>query len=349
MNQEIKIGKHIIHQDSPAFIIAEMSGNHNQDFQRAIEIIHKAKEAGADCIKLQTYTADSLSLDCDNDYFVEKDSIWAGMKSYQLYEEAHTPWEWQPRLKEEAEKIGLECISSPFDFPSVDFMEEMNMPAFKVASYEINDIPLIRKIARLGKPIILSTGIAYLSDIELAMEVCKQEGNENVILLKCVSSYPAPYETIHLRSLTTLGSTFGCMMGLSDHSMGGIVAAGAISLGAKVIEKHLTLRRSDGGPDSAFSMEPEEFCNMVKDIRDLEKALGSREYSLTPTQKKEHESSRSLFIVKDIKKGECFTEDNIKSIRPGYGLPTRYYEELLGKIATKDLKKGTPLQWNMVE
>lgn len=348
MNKKIAIGTHTIHKESPAFIIAEMSGNHNQDFSRAVEIIHAAREAGADCIKLQTYTPDSLSLDCDSPYFVEKDSIWEGMTSYQLYEQAHTPWEWQPRLMEEAAKIGLECFSSPFDFASVDFMEEMKMPAYKIASYEINDIPLIRKIARLKKPVILSTGIAYLKDIERAVEVCREEGNQDVILLKCVSSYPAPYDTIHLRSMVTLGQTFDCLTGLSDHTMGSVVTAGAVTLGASVIEKHLTLRREDGGPDSAFSMEPEEFAEMVKNVRMLEKALGQPEYRLTEVQKREHACSRSLFAVQDIKAGEPLTPENIRSIRPHAGLHTMYYEEILNKTAAKDIKRGTPLEWSMI-
>lgn len=348
MKKQIVIDGHLISEESPVFVIAEMSGNHQQDFGRAVEILYAAKEAGADCIKLQTYTADSLSLDCDKEWFVERDSIWDGMKSYDLYKEAATPWEWQPRLMEEAKKIGLTCFSSPFDFASVDFMEQMKMMAYKVASYEINDIPLIRKIARLGKPMILSTGVAYLEDIERALQVCREEGNEEVMLLKCVSAYPTPYEEINLKCIPTLAEKFDCQVGLSDHTMGSAVAVASIAMGARVVEKHLTLSRADGGPDGAFSMEPKEFADMVRQIRIVEKALGNPEYQLTEKQIREHQGSRSLFVVKDIQAGETFTEENVRSIRPGIGLHTMYYEEILGKKAAQDIERGTPLQWELI-
>lgn len=349
MNKEFKIGQKSISESSPAFIVAEISANHNQDYQRAVEIIHAAKEAGADAVKLQTYTADTITIDCDDDCFqINEGTIWDGTTLYQLYQEAYTPWEWQPKLMEEANRLGLECFSSPFDFTSVDFLEEMKVPAYKIASYEINDIPLIRKIAKLHKPMIFATGIAYPEDISRALSVCKEEGNEDVILLKCVSSYPTPYEAVNLRVIPTLAKTYDCLTGISDHTMGSIVSAGAIPLGAKMVEKHLTLRRADGGPDSAFSMEPEEFKKMVNEIRILEKALGSSEYVLTDTQKLEHEGSRSLFVVKDIQPGEVLTPDNIRSIRPGNGLHTMYYEEILGKKAKGFLKKGTPLAWELI-
>lgn len=349
MKKELVIDGRTISEESPVFVIAEMSGNHQHDYGRALEILHAAKEAGADCIKLQTYTADSLSLDCDKEWFVEHDSIWDGIRSYDLYKEAATPWEWQPKLYEEAKKLGLICFSSPFDFASVDFMEEMKMPAYKVASYEINDIPLIRKIAALHKPMILSTGVAHLEDIERALRVCREEGNEQVMLLKCVSAYPTPYEDINLRTIPTLAKTFDCQVGLSDHTMGSAVAVASVAMGVKVIEKHLTLRRADGGPDGAFSMEPEEFADMVKQVRIVEKALGRSEYRLTPKQEREHRESRSLFAVKDVKAGEILTPENIRSIRPGIGLHTMHYEEILGKKATKDIERGTPLQWNMID
>lgn len=349
MDKQIIIDHHMISKDAPVFVVAEMSGNHLQDYHRAVEILHAAKEAGADCIKLQTYTADSLSLDCDKEWFIEKDSIWDGVKSYDLYKEAYTPWEWQPRLMEEAKKLGLVCFSSPFDNASVEFMGQMQMPAYKVASYEINDIPLLRKIARQKKPIILATGVAYLEDIERAIQVCREEGNEQVMLLKCVSAYPTPYEDVNLNMIPTLAEQFDCLVGLSDHTLSPAVAVASVALGARMIEKHLTLRRADGGPDGAFSLEPEEFAEMVKQIRIVEKALGKGEYSLTEKQKKEHEGSRSLFVVKDVKKGEMFSADNVRSIRPGIGLHTRYYEEILGKHATQDIERGTPLQWNMIE
>lgn len=350
MNKEFWIGNRRIAQDAPTFIVAEISANHNQDYERAVEIIHAAKEAGADAVKLQTYTADTITIDCDDECFqINEGTIWDGTTLYKLYQEAYTPWEWQPKLKEVANKLGMECFSSPFDFSSVDFLEEMNVPAYKLASYEINDIPLIRKIARLHKPMIFATGIAYPEDISRALAVCKEEGNEDVILLKCVSSYPTPYEAVNLRVIPTLAKTYDCLAGISDHTMGSIVSAGAIPLGAKMVEKHLTLRRADGGPDGSFSMEPEEFAQMVKDIRILEKALGSSEYVLTDTQKLEHEGSRSLFVVKDIQEGEILTPENIRSIRPGNGLHTMHYEEILGKKAKHFLKKGTPLAWELVD
>lgn len=349
MNKSFKIGNRTISTESPAFIVAEISANHNQDYNRAVEIIHAAREAGADAVKLQTYTADSITLDCDDECFqINEGTIWDGTTLYKLYQEAYTPWEWQPKLKEEANKLGLECFSSPFDFTSVDFLEEMNVPAYKIASYEINDIPLIRKIARLHKPMIFATGIAYPEDIERALSVCRHEGNEDVILLKCVSSYPTPYEAVNLNVIPTLAKTYDCLTGISDHTMGTIVSAGAIPLGAKMVEKHLTLRRSDGGPDGAFSMEPEEFRQMTEQIRILEKALGSSEYVLTDAQKLEHEGSRSLFVVEDIPAGGILSPDNIRSIRPGNGLHTMYYEEVLGKKAKYALKKGTPLGWEMI-
>lgn len=349
MNKSIIIDNYVINASSPTFIVAEISANHNQDYQRAVEIIHAAKEAGADAVKLQTYTADTITLDCDSDCFqITQGTIWDGTTLYRLYQEAYTPWEWQPKLMEEAKKAGVICFSSPFDFTAVDFMESMGMPAYKVASYEINDIPLLRKIAGLHKPVILATGIAYPEDISRALSVCREEGNEDVLLLKCVSSYPAPYEDIHLRNIPTLAREYDCLTGISDHTMGGIVAAGAVALGARMVEKHLTLRREDGGPDAAFSMEPEEFAAMVRDIRTIEKSLGSEVYTLTAAQKIEHEGSRSLFVVADIAAGETLTPENIRSIRPGNGLHTMHYETVLGKKARVELKKGTPLQWELI-
>lgn len=350
MNHSFKIGRRIVGDNAPTFIVAELSGNHNQDYNRALELVHAAKEAGADAIKLQTYTADTITIDCNDPIFqINEGTIWDGRTLYDLYQEAYTPWDWQPRIMEEANKLGMECFSSPFDFTSVDFLEEMNVPAYKIASYEINDIPLIRKVAKLHKPIIFATGIAYPEDIKLALDICKEEGNEDIFLLKCVSSYPTPYEEVHLNIIPTLAKTYGCLTGLSDHTMGTAVAVGSIALGAKMVEKHLTLRRSDGGPDSAFSMEPEEFAKMVQDIHIVEKALGSSEYKLTPTQELEHGGSRSLFVVKDIAAGEILTPDNIRSIRPGDGLHTKHYDEILGKQAAFDLKKGTPLKWELLK
>ncbi len=348
MNKEFWIGRHHIGEDSPCFLVAEMSGNHLKDYGRAVEIVHAAKEAGADAVKLQTYTADSLSIDCDNEYFQIHGGLWDGMTEYRLYEEASTPWEWQPKLKELAESLGMECFSSPFDARSVDFMRECGMPAYKAASYEITDIPLIRRIAAQHKPVIFATGVARAEDIERALQVCQEEGNEDVMLLKCVSAYPTPYEECNLAMIPTLAHTYDCLVGLSDHTMGSTVPVGAAALGIRMVEKHLTLRRADGGPDGAFSMEPEEFREMAEQIRIIEKAMGQPAYALTEKQEKERLGSRSLFVVQDMKAGERFTPDNVRSIRPGYGLHTMYYDEILGQRAAADIKRGTPLSWELV-
>lgn len=350
MQKQIKIGNRYVGGNAPTFIVAEVSANHLQDFERAKAIIKAAADAGADAVKLQTYTADTITLDCDNDYFqITQGTIWDGTTLHKLYQEAFTPWEWQPELLKYANELGMECFSSPFDHTAVDFMEEMNMPAYKIASFEINDIPLIRKIAKLGKPMIFATGIAYLEDIERALQVCKEEGNEQVILLKCTSQYPSPYESMNLKVIPNMAEVFDCMTGLSDHSMGCTVAVASVALGAKMVEKHLTLSRADGGPDAEFSMEPAEFKQMVDEIRIVEKALGKVTYELTEQQVRSREDGRSLFVVKDVKEGEIFTEDNVRSIRPNFGLHTMYYEDILGKKAKKDIAKGTPLAWNLIE
>lgn len=350
MNKEIVINNRKIGNAYPVYVIAEMSANHNMDFDRAVKIIEAAKECGADAIKIQTYTADTLTLDCDSPYFqITQGTLWDGTTLHKLYQKAYTPWEWQPELKAIAEKAGLDFFSSPFDFTSVDFLEEMGVPAYKIASFEITDIPLIKKIAALGKPVIISTGIATLTDIELAIETCKEAGNENVILLKCCSAYPTPYEDINLRTISSMGETFDCIVGLSDHTMGSAVAGASVAVGAQVIEKHLTLNRADGGVDSAFSMEPVEFKKMVDDIRAIEKAMGKVTYQLTEKQEAERKHARSLFIAKDMKKGEVFTQENLRSVRPGFGLHTKYYEELLGKKVNKDVLMGTPMRWDLLD
>ena len=349
MKKKIKIGNRYVGEGERTFLVAEVSANHLQDYGRAEAIIRAAKEAGADAVKLQTYTPDTITLDCDNDYFqITQGTIWDGTTLHKLYEEAYTPWEWQPKLMELANGLGMECFSSPFDATAVDFMREMDMPAYKVASFEINDIPLIRRIARIGKPIIFATGIAYLEDIERALAVCKEEGNEQVILLKCTSTYPSPYEDMNLKVIPHMAETFDCLAGLSDHSMGTAVAVAGVALGAKMVEKHLTLSRADGGPDAAFSMEPEEFRKMAEEIRIVEKALGRVTYELTEKQKKSREDGRSLFVVEDIGKGEIFTGENVRSIRPAFGMHTMYYDEVIGKKARVDIAKGTPLDWKYI-
>ncbi len=349
MNKEFTINTHIVSEDSPVYFIAEMSGNHNMDYDRAVAIIDAAKEAGADAVKLQTYTPDTITIDCDSELFQVGKGLWEGRTLYGLYQEAYTPWDWQPKLMEHARDIGIDCFSSPFDLTSVDFLQELNVPAYKIASYEINDIPLIRKVAATGKPVIISTGIAHLEDIELALRTCREEKNENVILLKCVSSYPTPYELFNLKGIPLLREAFDCQVGLSDHSMGSEVAVAAVALGARVVEKHFTLSRADGGVDSAFSMEPAEFSRMVTEIRNVEAALGEPTLELTEKQEKERGGSRSLFVVSDMKAGEVFTTDNVRSIRPGAGMHTKYYEQILGRKARSDLKKGTPLDWKYIE
>lgn len=335
-------GKRIT-KDSPTYIIAEMSGNHLMDFERAKEIIYLLKDSGVDAVKLQTYTADTITINSDHDEFQIKKGLWEGETLYSLYQKAYTPWEWQKELVEYAKSLGLTCFSSPFDLTAVDFMDEIGMPAYKVASYEINDIPMIRKIAKKGKPVIISTGTAHMEDVERALHVCKEEGNKDVILLKCTSAYPCPYEDMNIRAIPLMEKSYDCLAGLSDHSFGSEVALGAVALGSKVIEKHVTIKREDGGPDAGFSMEMEEFIDMVRQIRNLEKALGKETLELTPVQERARVGTRSLYVAKDIKKGEVFSEENIKSIRPGRGLHTMYYEELLGKKAAKDLSFATPL------
>ena len=350
MEKKIKIGNSYIGEDEKTYLVAEVSANHLQDYHRAEAIIKAAKDAGADAVKLQTYLPDTITLDCDNDYFqITQGTIWDGTTLHKLYETAYTPWEWQPKLLKLANDLGMECFSSPFDETAVDFMEEMNMPAYKIASFEINDIPLIRKIAKVGKPVIIATGIAYLEDIERAVKVCREEGNEQVILLKCTSTYPSPYEDMNLKVIPNMAQVFDCITGLSDHSMGSTAPVAGVPLGAKMIEKHLTLSRADGGPDAAFSMEPEEFKKMAEEVRIAEKALGRITYELTEKQKKSREDGRSLFVVKDIKAGEIFTKENIRSVRPAFGLHTMYYDQILGQKAKTDLSKGTPLDWKYID
>lgn len=350
MRKEIEIAGRKIGPGHPAFIVAEMSANHNMDYDRAVEIIRQAKQAGADAIKIQTYTADTITIDSDKPYFqITQGTLWDGTTLHRLYEKAYTPWEWQRGLKEEAEKAGLVFFSAPFDHSAVDFLEEMEVPCYKIASFELNDIPMIRKIAKLGKPVLMATGVAYERDIKLAVETCLEEGNDQVILLKCTSAYPAPLSAVNLKMIPAMAKTYDCLTGLSDHTMGYQAALGAAALGACVIEKHLTLRREDGGADAAFSMEPAEFREMCEGIRMIEQALGEETYELSEKQRREREHSRSLFVTKDIRAGEYFTPENMRSIRPGFGLHTKYFEEILGKRAVQDLEKGTPMRFSYVE
>lgn len=343
------IGDKEIGEKTKTFVIAEMSGNHNHDFNRAVEIIKAAKWAGADAIKVQTYTPDTITIDCDNEYFqITQGTIWDGSTLYKVYETAYTPWEWQKKLKKIAEDEGLIFFSSPFDNSAVDFLEEIDVPAYKIASFELNDIPFIEYVASKRKPIIMSTGIARMGDIQDAIGACRKVGNNDIALLKCTSAYPSPFEDINLKTIPNMIDTFNVVVGLSDHTIGHTVALGGVALGAKIVEKHLTLRRADGGADSKFSMEPEEFKAMVDEIRNMEKALGEVTYDLTEKQVNSREHSRSLFVVEDVKEGEVFTNENVKSIRPGFGLETKYIKEILGKKSNKNIEKGTPMQWTFI-
>ncbi len=349
MNTFITIKNKKIGKNFPVFIIAELSANHLQKFDNAVKIIKAAKEAGANAIKLQTYTPDTITINCNNEYFqIKQGTLWDGQLLYELYKKAYTPWEWQPKLKEIAESEGLICFSTPSDKSSVDFLEEIDVPAYKIASFEITDIPLIEYAASKGKPIIMSTGIATLSDIEEAVNTCKRVGNEQITLLKCVSAYPTPLEDVNLRTIPNLAETFKTVVGLSDHTLGISVAIASVAFGACIIEKHLTLDRKLGGPDAAFSLEPDEFKAMVKSVREVEKTLGEVSYDLTEKMKKSREFSRSLFVVKDMKAGEVFTEKNIRSIRPGYGLHTRFLKNVIGQKATRNIERGTPLDWKLI-
>lgn len=325
------------------YIIAEISANHNGSLERAEAIVRAAADAGADAIKLQTYTADTMTIPCDNEYFRIKGTLWDGKTLHDLYQEAHTPWEWQPRLKALANDLGMDCFSTPFDATAVDFLEKMDVPCHKVASFEVVDIPLLKKIAATGKPVIMSTGMASLAEIDEAVTTLRGNGTTELALLKCTSAYPAPPEEANLRTIPHLAQAFNCVAGLSDHTLGSAVAVGAVAVGARIIEKHFTLARADGGPDSAFSMEPDEFKQMVQDIRTVEKALGSVCYDLTPKQKESKVFRRSLFVVKDMKAGDVFTEENVRSIRPGYGLHPRFLSIILGKQAAINIRQGTPL------
>lgn len=340
----MKIGDFNIDKNSPVFIIAELSANHNGSLDNALATIKAAKRAGADCIKLQTYTADTITLDCDKDDFIIKGTIWDGKKLHTLYQEAYTPWEWHEELYRVAKEEGLICFSSPFDKTAVDLLESLNSPAYKIASFEVTDIPLIEYVASKMKPIIISTGIAELEDIELALDACHRMGNYDIALLKCTSSYPAPIEEANLCMVKDLAERYNVISGLSDHTLGITAPVVATVFGAKIIEKHFIIDRAIGGPDASFSMNEEEFTDMVKAVREAEKAIGTVDYTLTEKQAKGRGFSRSLYIAEDMKAGEVFTEINLRSVRPGFGLHPKYYHQLIGKKALKDITKGTPMQ-----
>ncbi len=330
------------------YIIAEMSANHAGSLERAKEIIHAAKEAGADCIKLQTYTPDTLTIDCDNEYFHIDNGTWAGENLYQLYQKAYTPWEWQADLKVEADKIGIDFFSTPFDNTSVDFLEDIGVEFYKIASFELVDIPLIEYVAATGKPIIMSTGMASLGEIEDAVQAVYRKGNNQLVLLHCASAYPAITDEMNLKTMVNMRDTFQVPVGLSDHSMGSIGAVTAVAMGASVIEKHFCLGRDIENPDASFSMTPQEFGQMVQDIRQAEKAIGKVRYGVSKQEEGNVIFRRSVFAVADIERGGQITEDNTRIIRPGYGLAPKFYQEIIGQTALRRIKKGTPIRFDMI-
>ncbi len=337
------------YSENKIYVIAEMSANHNGDYQKAVEIIHAAKEAGADAIKVQTYTPDTITLNCRNDYFrVKGGMIWDGQYLCDLYAQAMTPWEWQPKLKELADKIGLDFFSTPFDDSAVDFLEEMNVGLYKIASFELVDIPLLEKVASTRKPVIMSTGMGTLAEIDKAVRALRENGSSEISLLRCVSSYPAKAENMNLRTIPHLGKSFNCRVGLSDHSMDLSVPISAVALGATIIEKHFCLSRDDKGPDSAFSLEPLEFKLLCDNIRITEKSLGVVTYDLSESEIPSRNGRKSLWVSEDISAGSTFSDKNIKCVRPGYGLPPEYLRVVLGRIARRDYVKGTPLTWDMI-
>ena len=341
----MKIGNFEINKDSRVFIIAELSANHNGSIQTAVETIRAAKRAGANAIKLQTYRPDTITLDShQKDFLIDDNSIWRGQNLYDLYKKAYTPWEWHPKLFEVAKEEGLIIFSSPFDLTAVDFLEELNNPIYKIASFEITDIPLIRYVASKGKPIIISTGIATDKDIKLALKACKDEGNKRVALLKCTSSYPAKIEEANLMMIKDFTRRYKVVSGLSDHTLGIVAPVVAVTQGAKIIEKHFILEKSIGGPDASFSLDEKEFGKMVEAVRESELAIGKIDYSLSEKQKSARNYSRSLYVSEDVKKGDIVTESNIKSVRPGYGMHPKHLPNILGKIFTKDCRIGTRVE-----
>lgn len=343
-----KIGNRMVGKGQPAYIIAEMSANHAGDIENAKKIIHKAKECGADCIKIQTYTPDTITIDCDNEYFQIKEGTWEGENLYQLYGKAYMPWEWQKELLKEAKEVGIHFFSTPFDSTSVDFLEEIGVEFYKIASFELVDLPLIRYVAAKKKPMIMSTGMSTLGEIEAAVKAAKEMGNDQIALLRCASAYPAITDQMNLKTMVNMAEVFEVPVGLSDHSMGSVGAITAVALGANIIEKHFCLDREIDNPDSVFSMNPEEFAAMVREIRQAEKAIGVVSYGPTAQEKSNVIFRRSVFCVKDIQKGELITAENVRIIRPGYGMEPKYYDVIIGQRALKEIKRGTPMQLSMV-
>ena len=350
MNKKIRIGNFTLCKEAPTFIIGELSCNHRNDFELALKTIDAMIESGVDCVKLQTARPDKITVDWNNDDFIIKGgTLWDDRKLYDLYQETYTPWEWHKPIKEYVESKGKVFLSSPFDKGAADFLEGLNVPAYKIASFEITDIPLIEHIAKKGKPVIISTGIAYKEDIQLAIDTCHKCDNEQVILLKCTSEYPTPWEDVNLGMLSQLSSDFDCIVGVSDHTLGEIVPCAAVALGAKIVEKHFILERSLGGPDSAFSMEPYEFKTMIDKIRITEKILESNHYQLSKKNSQGRRFMRSLYVVQDMKKGDLITEDNVNSVRPGFGLHPKFLKDVLGKRIIKDVEKGSRFSMDLIQ
>jgi pseudaminic acid synthase len=346
---EITIAGRRIGPGHPPYVIAEMSGNHNGDIKRAVALLEAAKKAGADAVKLQTYTADTITIDHDGPGFRIEGGLWDGRTLYELYQEAHTPWDWHPQLFAKARELGIAIFSSPFDSTAVDFLEELGAPAFKIASFEIIDLPLIQRAAKTGKPLIISTGVAGLGEIGEAVDAARAGGCREIALLHCTSGYPTPPEDSNLRTLRHLAEAFGVVAGLSDHTPGTAVPVAAVALGANLIEKHFTLRRADGGPDAAFSLEPEELAELVTNCRTAWTALGRISYELEASEKGNKTFRRSLYVVQDIPAGGRFTPENVRSIRPGYGLPPKHLPDVLGRRAGRAIARGTPLAWSLIE
>ncbi len=342
----MEINGRIIGDGHPAYIIAEMSANHAGSLERALELIHVAKDAGADCVKIQTYTADTMTIDCHNEYFQIEKGTWEGENLYGLYQKAYTPWEWQEQLRDEGAKVGIDFLSTPFDPRSVDFLEDLGVYFYKIASFELVDIPLLEYVAAKNKPIIMSTGMGTLEEIQEAVDAIYSTGNRQLALMKCSSAYPAKPEEMNLRTMQDLKERFGVPVGLSDHSMGAFSAATAVAMGANLIEKHFCISRAVKNPDSSFSMEPQEFREMVEQVREVEKAMGSVQYGVSRQEESNACFRRSLFVVEDIAAGEVLTPEKIRSIRPAYGLKPKHYQEVLGRTAKRALRRGTPLSFD---
>lgn len=344
------IGQRRIGPDERPYLIAEMSGNHNQSLDRALAIVDAAAASGADAIKLQTYTADTMTLDVRAEGFVidDRQSLWDGRQLYELYQQAHTPWDWHRPIMERAAQHGLHCFSSPFDETAVDFLDGLGVPAFKIASFENTDLPLIRKVARTGKPMIISTGMASAAEIDEAVRTARDAGCTQLALLKCTSTYPATPENTNLRTIPNMRETFGCEVGLSDHTMGHGCAVAAVAMGAVLVEKHFTLRRADGGVDSAFSLEPEEFRALRTESERAWLGMGRVTYGGTAAEEKSRAFRRSLYIAKNVKAGETLDRHNLRIVRPGFGLPPKFYDTLLGKRVNRDLAAGTPVSWDLL-